>query len=150
MKSNLIILLIVSALFAACNNDEITTDIVNNPNSASGEQDTINMPKIKFTEEVYEFGSISQGEKVKHTFNFTNVGKKDLVISSARASCGCTIPDWPRKPIKPGEKGEINVVFNSEGKKGNIHKRITVVANTQPSTNIVAIKGEVIAPSDDQ
>lgn len=144
-----IFFLMACTFIISCNNGEITTDIVNNPNTASGEQDTVNVPKLKFEEDVYEFGTISQGEKVKHTFLFKNAGKKDLVISSARASCGCTIPDWPRKPIKPGDSGELNVVFNSEGKKGKIHKRITVIANTQPSTNIVAIKGEVIAPTED-
>lgn len=147
---------IVAALglwLASCDNGgdtAITTDIVNNPNTASGEVDTSALPKIVFEEEVFDFGTITQGEKVKHLFKFTNTGKSDLIISSAKGSCGCTVPKWPKKPIPPGSGGEIDVVYNSEGRTGKQHKQVSVVANTQPSTTVVAIKGEVIAPDTDK
>ena len=126
----------ISALFllVACAEEEkeVTTDIVEN------------LTEIKFENELYDFGEITQGEKVKFTYKFTNVGESDLVISSAKGSCGCTVPDWPRKPIAPGESAEIRVVFNSEGKNGKQHKKVSVIANTQPSTTVVALTGNII------
>jgi hypothetical protein len=83
---------------------------------------------------------------VNYNFTFTNNGTSDLVIASAKGSCGCTVPDWPKRPIKPGETSEIKVEFNSTGKKGKQHKKVTIVANTQPSKNVIAIQGNVIAP----
>lgn len=102
--------------------------------------------QMSFAEEAFEFGDITQGEKVEHTFKFTNTGDHDLVIVSAKGSCGCTIPKWPKEPIAPGAEGEIFVVFNSEGKKGKQSKRVSIVANTEPATSVLRISGNVIAP----
>lgn len=147
MKKIIVAIFMIST-FMSCapDNSTISTDIVTNPQSANGEDKNAKLPAIKFEEELFDFGDITQGEKVEHVFMFTNTGEADLIITSAKGSCGCTVPEWPKKPIKPGEKGEINVVFNSEGKKGRQHKKITIVANTQPSTNVVAISGDIIAP----
>ena len=147
MKKFIVAIFTIST-FMSCapDNSTISTDIVANPQTASGEEANAKLPTIKFEEELFEFGEITQGEKVEHTFMFTNTGDADLIVTSAKGSCGCTVPEWPKKPIKPGEKGEINVVFNSEGKKGRQHKKVTIVANTQPSTNVIAISGEIIAP----
>jgi len=101
---------------------------------------------IKFDEESFDFGSITQGEKVEHTFKFTNTGENDLVIVSAKGSCGCTIPKWPKEPIAPGGQGDIFVVFNSEGKSNKQHKQVSIIANTEPATTVVSITGDVIAP----
>jgi hypothetical protein len=101
---------------------------------------------ISFENDLYDFGSITQGEKVTHTFYFTNTGEADLVIVSAKGSCGCTVPEWPKEPIAPGEQGEVKVVFNSEGKKGKQHKRVSIIANTEPATTAVTLKGDVIVP----
>ena len=88
----------------------------------------------------HDFGKVTDGERVEHTFKFTNTGEADLVISSATASCGCTIPDWPKEPIAPGEKGEIKVEFNSAGKSDMVTKDITILANTNPVKTILQIK----------
>lgn len=127
---------VLALVFMSCNEQEkkITTDIVTEPTS------------MKFEEEAYEFGTISQGEKVYHSFKFTNTGNADLVISSAKGSCGCTVPTYPKEPIAPGESGVIEVVFDSNGKKGSQHKKVFITANTDPSSNVIAIKGEVLAP----
>jgi len=103
---------------------------------------------MDFDEVLYDFESISQGEKVEHTFVFENTGENPLLITSAHGSCGCTIPEWPKDPIAPGEKGNIDVVFNSNGKKGKQHVTVTVVANTVPNTSIVALKGTVLVPEE--
>lgn len=147
MKNTLILLVAVFTLVGcAPEQGDVSTEIVKNPKSASGEQTPEKLPGMEFEEELFAFGKITQGEKVEHTYVFTNTGDADLIITSAKGSCGCTVPEWPKKPIKPGEKGEINVVFDSEGKKGRQHKKVTIVANTQPSTNVIALSGEVVAP----
>ena len=128
-------------------NEELTTDIIQNPQTASELTDTTVMPLFEFEQLVHEFGTITQGEKVEHTFNFKNTGKTALVISSVQASCGCTVADdWPKTPVMPGKDSSIKVTFNSEGKKGQIYKTVSIIANTHPSTTILALKGEIIAP----
>ena len=124
---------------------QISADIVSNPMSAS-DMDTTGqkLPKITFAEEVFDFGKIKQGEKVSHAFKFKNSGGGDLIISGASGSCGCTVPEYPKAPIKPGAEGIVNVIFNSEGKSGIQHKTITVVVNSIPNTKVVTITGEVI------
>lgn len=96
--------------------------------------------EITFEKKVYDFGTITEGEVVEHTFKFTNTGDTDLIISNASASCGCTIPDWPKEPIAPGKQGKIKVKFNSNGKKDMITKDITILANTDPVKTILQIK----------
>ncbi len=140
-------LILISALFLfSCSEsegDNVNTDLVNNTASANGNTNG-KLPEIKFEEEVYDFGKMTQGERVSHDFIFKNIGSKNLVISGANGSCGCTIPQWPKEPIKSGVESKINVVFNSEGKSGYQEKTITLVTNCEPATRILKIKAEVI------
>ncbi len=106
-----------------------------------------NAPVITFQEQEYDFGTIKQGEVVNHTFKFTNTGKSPLIIESATASCGCTVPQPPTEPIAPGESSQIEVTFNSTGKMGQQYPTITVRANTQPNIVKVSMKGNVEASS---
>ena len=140
--------LLISAALLACGGQEseVSTDLINNPNTAAEEGNSDAMPEIKFEEDSYDFGDISQGERVEHVFTFENKGKSDLIISSAVGSCGCTVPTYPKEPIKPGEKGEVQVVFDSNGKKGAQHKRVTIVANTNPNKTMIAIMANVLVP----
>ncbi len=107
--------------------------------------DTVNVAKITFEETTHNFGTVKEGEKVEHVYKFKNTGKVPLVITNAKGSCGCTVPDWPEKPIAVGDSGEIKVVFNSNGKPGNQRKTVTVTANTFPTTTRVNIEGVVEA-----
>ncbi len=91
----------------------------------------------------HDYGIIDAGEKVNHKYKFTNTGKEPLIISNAKGSCGCTVPNWPKEPIPPGGTGEIDVVFDSKGKKGKQSKRVTITANTSPAQTFLTIKGEV-------
>lgn len=86
-------------------------------------------PKISFSEKSFDFGEITQGEKVEHVFEFENIGTEALILSDVRTTCGCTAPEWPREPVAPGEKAKIKVVFNSAGKMGMQNKVITVMSN---------------------
>ncbi len=88
-----------------------------------------NGPKFKFKEETYDFGTIPEGPIAEHKFEFKNTGKEPLIIQNATASCGCTIPEWPKEPIKPGKKGEILVKYNTQGRVAPFHKDIYITSN---------------------
>src|SRR5688572_6311731 len=141
--------LFVASLFllVSCGNnqseEELSTDAITVSESADGKKKG-DLPEIKFEEEEFDFGKITQGERVTHTFKFENTGKKNLIISGASGSCGCTVPTWPKEPIKPGGTGNMEVIFNSEGKSGYQEKTITVVTNCEPATRIIRIKADVI------
>ena len=102
---------------------------------------------IEFEETTHDYGTVTEGTKVEHMYKFKNTGKEPLLISNAKGSCGCTVPDWPREPIAPGESSEIKVVFDSKG-KGSVEgqaqsKRVTITANTDPVNTYLTIKGTV-------
>jgi hypothetical protein len=127
----------------------VDTEVVNNPVTAeSGEVvvDASQAPVFTFEKDVHDFGTIVQGEKVAYSFKFKNTGKGDLIITSAKGSCGCTVPSYPEAPIAPGGEGVIDVVFDSTGKSGQQNKKITLVANTIPNTVVLAINGTVETP----
>ena len=128
---------------------KVTSDMVNNSATASGESN-IPVSAITFDQDTFNFGTVMEGERVSHAFTFTNTGKNALVISKAIGSCGCTVPEWPKEPIAPGAKGKIDVVFNSERRVGKANKDVTVYANTEPATSKVTLKGFVKAdPSEE-
>lgn len=126
--------------------DHLPSDLVKNPATASDTQGSVKMAHMVFSNTEHDFGTIVQGTSITKFYKFTNEGDADLIISSANGSCGCTIPKWPRTPIKPGQTGEIEVIFNSQGKKGVQTKKVYITANTSPPSNIIVLKGEVIAP----
>jgi hypothetical protein len=144
----------LSALFmTACNLKQsdkglLPADIVKNPNSAGGSVDSDQMPVLEFETDFHDFGRVIQGEKVSFGFKFTNTGKSDLILSNVSTSCGCTVPDFPKTPIKPGESHRIDVKFDSDGRRGYQNKTVTINSNTQPSTQVIRIKAEVILPEE--
>jgi hypothetical protein len=99
---------------------------------------------IEFEEATFNYGEITAGEKIQNVFQFTNTGDAPLIITSAKGSCGCTVPEWPKEPIMPGETAEMLVQFDSKGKKGNQSKRVSITANTDPAISYLTIKGTVI------
>ncbi|MEN0048535.1 MAG: DUF1573 domain-containing protein [Bacteroidota bacterium] len=119
--------------------------IIRNPVSANEVTDTVNVAKMTFEETIYEFGEVDAGAIVTHTFNFTNTGKVPLIISDARSTCGCTVPDWPEELIYPGEKGAIKVKFNTKNMLRSQKKPVTIIANTYPSETKVYLSGFVNA-----
>ena len=136
-------------LLASCANNEeqkITADLVKSPLTADKNAKEVAMPKIEVDTDVYNFTEITQGESVSTEFVLKNIGDAPLLIRSAKGSCGCMVPQWPREPISEGEKAIIKVTFNSAGKKGNQNKTITLVTNAIPSTKVLTIKGNVIVP----
>ena len=120
------------------------SSLINNPISADSPANPGDMAAITFKEETINFGDVKAGEVVMKTFEFTNTGKSPLVISEAQASCGCTVPEWPRAPLAPGETGKIIAKFDSSGKNGKQEKTITVVSNTSPNKTVLRNTGNVI------
>lgn len=99
--------------------------------------------QIKFEKTTCDYGTFSEKTPVqKCTFVFTNVGDAPLVINQAVASCGCTVPNYTKTPIQPGEKGEIKVTYNGTGKfPGHFKKTITVRTNGEPEMTRLYIEG---------
>lgn len=125
----------------------VTTNDMQIPASGYQDTDPSRLPTITFDSTALDMGRIAEGVQVEKTYNFTNKGKIDLVITDVRASCGCTVAkNWPRMPVAPGAHGAITINFNSEGRPGKQHKTITVVANTTPPTTVLTLSGEVMAP----
>lgn len=99
---------------------------------------------IKFTESVYDFGTIAEKKgPVSHDFEFINTGNGNLVIISATAECGCTRPEYPKNPIAPGKKGKIKVTYNPLGRPGSFEKVVTVKTNGRPKKARIKIRGSV-------
>ena len=99
-------------------------------------------PQIKFEETTHDFGEIKQNVEVQTSFNFKNTGKVPLVITNATSSCGCTVPEYPKEAIAPGESGAIKVVYNGSGKDA-ISKTVTLTTNTEQGTELLTIKAFV-------
>lgn len=166
---NLFTLVLALGLVVACGSDKSTADaegaeettVATNENADAGDAtlNNANDPaepagpttSIEYTETTHDFGEATEGDKVRHVYAFTNTGAEPLVISNAKGSCGCTVPDWPREPIAPGESGEIVVEFDTKG-KGSVEgkpqtKRVTVTANTDPVNTFLTITGKVKKPA---
>lgn len=105
-----------------------------------------NGPVMKFDELEFNFGTIKQGESVTHEFKFKNSGKEPLLINTAVGSCGCTVPEYPKEPIKPNGSGVIKVTFNSTGKSGPQDKTVTITYDTD-KTIVLHMKGTVEVPA---
>jgi hypothetical protein len=104
-----------------------------------------NAPEIKFVSDTHDYGTMQKGADGNCTFEFTNIGKEPLIISNCRASCGCTVPNWPKDPILPGKGGKIDVHYDTN-RLGQISKSITVTSNAKNSSVVLMIKGNVIEP----
>lgn len=133
-------------VFTSCKNDNASAKIkAENVKTAADRDAKISegSPIIEWNKTEHDFGTIEQGEKVETIFTLTNVGKGDLVVTNAKGSCGCTVPDWPKNAVKPGESADIKVVFNSSGKKNKTTNTITLTTNTEKGNEIVRIKAFV-------
>jgi len=152
MKKNHFLLgiaVIVLLAFVACNSRMGNTQgegLVNDSGTVQYEKGSL--PVIHFETDFHDFGKLVAGEKVTFAFRFTNTGKAPLLISNVMTSCGCTVSDYPKRPIKPGEKAAIDISFDSTGKHGLQTKTITVIANTDSQATTLRIQSQVSEPED--
>ncbi len=100
--------------------------------------------EISFKEKSIDFGDIMQGDEVSHTFELTNSGKAPLIISNVAATCGCTVPSWPREPIAPGTSAEIKVVFRSAGKNGKQNSVVRIYSNASEPIEKISLISNVL------
>jgi hypothetical protein len=103
-------------------------------------------PEMTFNSKEHDFGVINQGDRVDYTFEFKNTGEADLIISNARGTCGCTVPEYPKVPIKPGQTEKIKVSFNSASKKGKTGKSVFITCNTKSGKEELKIKAIITVP----
>lgn len=122
---------------------EADVDLIRNPLSAQGYDESQQMPVMTFDSDLHDFGRLSAGESISYSFHFRNTGNADLVIGSTSATCGCTVADYPHGRIAPGGEGYVTVTFKSAGKSGQQYQEVTVVTNAQPATYRLKITAQV-------
>lgn len=127
-------------LFGACGNPD-SGKTVNGVAPASTE--VVGKAEISFTTLINDLGTIKEGEQVVTWFEYSNTGSMPLLINSIKAGCGCTVPTWNKKPLMPGEKENIKVIFNSRGKNGIQSIRISVNSNAVNSEIELRINASV-------
>lgn len=144
---NSIVIVFISFVCIACNDNAASKiDVSKQEKRTSVSLDQVDSPtnpKMDFESTEWDFGEIDQGDAVEYAFKFKNSGTDPLIITNAKGSCGCTVPEWPREPVAPGETGVIDVKFNSKGKKGKQNKRVTLTTNMVPSQQVLIVKGQV-------
>lgn len=139
-----IAIITLGATVSACDvRTKDNIDVTASGNAKPGEADVLTPTTVGMIDSVHDFGSVAEGENVEFSYRFKNTGSYPLVVSNVSASCGCTVPEKPEEPVKPGEMGFIKVKFNSEGRPGSAHKTLTVLSNASPTFPELLLKGEV-------
>ena len=138
--------IVASLALAGCNGkakQDADVDLIHNPRSAQGYNDSEKMPVLTFDSDIHDFGRLSAGENISYSFHFRNTGNADLIISNTSATCGCTVADYPKGRIAPGGEGYVTVTFKSAGKSGQQYQEVTIVSNAQPATSRLKIVAQV-------
>ncbi len=122
-----------------------SADLISIPHSAKGTDSAAfhALPKLVFSDSTHDFGHLHEGEVATVEFHFTNQGSSPAIISSARGSCGCTVPEYPREPIPPGQGGKIKVKFHTADRSGHQEKSVTLLTNDQKGIHRLYIKAQV-------
>lgn len=125
--------------------NRLPTNLVENPRSANNSDSSslAELGHLVFSDTLHDFGNMKEGEIVEYNFEYTNTGKKDIIISEAKGSCGCTVPEFSKTPLKSGEKTSMKVTFNSQGKHGFNEKTVTITTNGNPSVYTLKINATV-------
>lgn len=132
-------------IFGSSCKDKATTKIVaDNVETATARDEAQKLlPVMTFDKQEHDFGTIEQGAPQETVFTFTNTGSAPLIITDAKSTCGCTVPQFPKNvPIAPGETGELVVKFNGSG-QNQVTKTVTVTANTEKGSEMLRIKAFV-------
>jgi hypothetical protein len=142
----------LSAFMFSCNSETSETEVVDETTVVAPEVNTEEaLPTTVVTELTslsidrmeHDFGKIPDTAPVETSFVITNTGDKPLLVTNAQGSCGCTVPEYPKEPLAPGESRDMKISFNPNGKEGVNNKTVTITANTEPATTIINIKSDV-------
>jgi hypothetical protein len=138
-------ILFLAVLLSACSTDP-SKKAKANDSATVAEASASDAPVMTFDKLSHDFGTINEGEVVETVFKFTNTGSSDLIILSARGSCGCTVPDYPKdQPIAPGDSAEVTVKFDSNNKPNANNRSVTFTTNTEKGREVVQIRTFVTA-----
>lgn len=145
----ILVVFIVSLAFFSCKENATSKINTSNLESAKERDAAISLGAaiVEFDKTEYDFGELVEGEIAEGVFKITNKGKADLIITSAKATCGCTVPEWPKEPIAPGDSADLKFTFNSRGRQGKQSKSITLQTNSENLTETIRIKGTVVKKS---
>jgi hypothetical protein len=127
-------------ILAACGNSESSGNAKSQASAVNAGQ----LTTIQWIDSVRDYGKINEGQKLAVSFRFKNSGNKPLIIESVKPACGCTIADFPKEPVQPGNEGEITGEFDSDGREGQQHKEMTVKSNTPGGTQNIIFEVNVI------
>lgn len=141
----ILFVLVAAGLFACQTADKNSTKGLTRAERDSVAKDSANFTSIQWLDSTYkDLGKVKEGQVVEVAYRFKNTGNKSLVIVNVSASCGCTIPEKPEKPIAPGEEGVIKAKFDSKGRPvGEARKDVFVKANTQPQDQQLSFRVEI-------
>lgn len=139
----IIAFLLIATILISC--DSRRKDKIADDNVTQSEKALKQTTSVQIIDSSYNFGKVTDGEMVEYSYRFKNIGTNPLVVIEAHASCGCTIPQKPEKPIMPGQIGFIKVQFDSKGRAGNAYKTITVSSNAKPEFPQLVLTGDVVS-----
>jgi hypothetical protein len=149
IKNSISLLVVVLIFIGACNNKKQNNAAAMAESSEPSNQELKEYGIFEFDSTEYDFGEVIAGEQVVHSYKFKNVGTAPLLIEKATATCGCTVPEFPKEKIPVGGAGEIVVKFNSKNRKDRQSKMITINANTKPPLTHLKLVGVVIPAEKD-
>ncbi len=140
-----IIILLTAGLFACQASDKNQVKELTQAEKDIAAKDSANFTSIQWLDSTFQdLGKVKEGQVVEVSYRFKNAGTKNLVIANVSASCGCTVPEKPEKPIAPGEEGVIKAKFDSKGRpKGENRKDVFVIANTPEHSSQLSFKVEI-------
>ncbi|MDR0227773.1 MAG: DUF1573 domain-containing protein [Flavobacteriaceae bacterium] len=148
MKRIALVAAVIGLLTVSCKNNDASSKI-DEANAEKVEQtssEVTGTPSIEFDKTEHDFGNIGNNESVETEFTVKNTGTADLVIINATASCGCTVPEYQKTPIKPGETSKLKVRFQT-GAVGSQQKTVTLTTNTEKGEEQLTIKANVADPA---
>lgn len=140
------VLALSTVVFVSCNEGNAASKVKGENLEKAKERDakvSKEAATIKFDKTEFDFGTVNEGDIVDVEFVVSNPGTTNLIITKAQPSCGCTVPTWPKDPIKPGESAKVVAKFNTSGKPNKQIKAITLFTNTAKGREVLTIKGNV-------
>ncbi len=152
MKKTMLLLAAIAMIaFASCKDEgkasqqmeDKSTEVTQTSNEESQDNSADKFPELTFDDNNYDFGTVQNGEMLEHEFTFTNTGDVPLRVMEAKPSCGCTVPEWSRDPIQPGEKGSMLVKFDARGRSGKQHKNVRLTTNTKTGSEVLTFSATI-------
>ena len=152
MKKTMLLLAAIAMIaFTSCKDEgkaskemqENSTEVTETSADQNQENSADKFPELTFDHNNYDFGTVQNGEMLEHEFTFTNTGDAPLKVMKANPSCGCTVPEWSKDPIEPGEKGSMKVKFDARGRSGKQHKNVRLTTNTKSGNEVLTFSATI-------